>query len=91
MPNAAAVEDAYQRAPAAIKSSARLARRWAVDRLMRREGAGHHLALSRYRRGDRRIVCSFAKPSWPSDHSGTPHATGAEAIVRAVLEYEAGW
>lgn len=91
MKNPEAVDREFARVPAALKSSARLARLWALDRLMHLEGSGHDLHISRKSSRDNRIVCSFAKPSWPGDHCGTPQKSGAEAIIRSVLEYELGW
>lgn len=73
--------------PTSITEHVLVARRWAKDRLMRREGEGHYIAINRKKDG--RFVCSFAKPSWPGDHCGEPMDTGAKAIVISVLEYEA--
>ena len=81
-----AVASAMADVSAEVRGNARLALRWARQRLMRREGAGHVLQLVRQSDG---IVCAFAKPSWPGDHCGTPMPTGAEAVVQSVLEYEA--
>lgn len=82
-----AVVAALEAVPLEVRGHVRKALRWARERLMRREGAGHGFALVRDRRG---IVCAFAKPQWSGDHCGTPQRTGAEAVVRSVLEYEAG-
>lgn len=91
MRNVDTVEREYALVSNAVKENVFAAKRWAQDRLMRLEGEGHHICISRASSQDNRIVCSFAKPSWPGDHCGTPQYTGAEAIVRAVIEYEHGW
>lgn len=85
------VEREYARVPSAVKANVFAAKRWAQGRLMRLEGEGHYIAVSRASSRDSRIVCSFAKPSWAGDHCGSPCLTGAEAIVRAVIEYEHRW
>lgn len=60
---------------------------WARDTLMKHEGEGHHFELSANSEG--LLCCSFAKPSWPGDHSGSYMPTAAEAIVMSVCEYMA--
>jgi hypothetical protein len=80
-----------------IKNSSLKAYRWAKNRLMRLEGTGHEIHIhketdeSNPDPGSPRITCSFAKPSWSGDHCGRRQATGALAIITAVLEYEYGF
>lgn len=78
----------YDSLPADIKTSALKAWRWAHERLIRADGDGWCLYLFRKQNG---IVFSLSKPRWASDHCGAPRATGAEAIIMAVLEYEHGF
>lgn len=61
---------------------------WAVKTLTDYEGSGHLFEISIA--SDNRFVCSFAKPSWPGDHSSHPMFTAQEAIVLAVCEYLEG-
>src|SRR5690606_32119691 len=48
---------------------------WARDTLMKHEGEGHHFELSANH--ERLLCCSFAKPSWSGDHSGSYMPTAA--------------
>lgn len=75
--------------PSNIKSNVFVAFKWAKNRLMRLEGEGHKIVLSR-NKSTNKICCSFAKPEWPGDHCGKEMETGALAIVISVCEYENG-
>lgn len=79
----------YEAVPEEVKQHVLLAWRWAKEYLMRKQGAGHHFGL--IRKADGSIACAFAKPEWSADHCGEGMPTGAEAIVRAVCEYESGY
>jgi hypothetical protein len=79
----------YDSVPSAAKKHVMKAWRWAKDHLQRKEGAGHRFGL--VRNNDGSISCAFAKPQWNADHCGEGMPTGAEAIVRAVCEYESGY
>lgn len=79
----------YEAVPDEVKGHVLKAWRWAKDHLMRKEGDGHHFSLIRGR--DATIRCAFAKPEWSGDHCGEGMPTGAEAIIRAVCEYESGY
>ena len=57
---------------------------WAKEALINLEGSGHSFQLTAK---DDKISCSFSKPSWKSDHTGSPEYDGAEAIIKAVCEY----
>lgn len=61
---------------------------WAKETLRDLEGSGHHFNLSANKDGT--MVCSFAKPEWAGDHSGSPMYSAGEAIVIAVCEYMSG-
>lgn len=84
-----ATQAKYDKVPEDVKKNALKAWRWATDHLMRKEGDGHHFHLIRAKDGS--IRCAFAKPEWGGDHLGDGMPTGAEAIVRAVCEYESGY
>lgn len=77
----------YAKVPIEIRTNVYKAWRWARQRLMRHEGEGHLICLSRKNSQSRLIVCSFSKAWWPGDHSGRAMETGAEAIVISVCEY----
>lgn len=79
----------YERVPEEIRTDVLKAWRWARDHLMRKEGEGHYFSL--IRNNDGTISCAFAKPEWNADHCGEGMPTGAEAIIRAVCEYESGY
>lgn len=78
----------YNQLPDDIKTSALKAWRWALNRLILADGDGWCLYLYRSNDG---IKFSLSKPRWASDHCGVSRATGAEAIIMAVLEYENGF
>jgi hypothetical protein len=84
-----ATQAKYDKVPEDVKKHVFTAWRWARDYLMRKEGEGHHFVLSREKDGS--ICCAFAKPEWSGDHCGEGMPTGAEAIVRAVCEYDSGY
>ena len=84
----AAADAAYAAVPEHVREDIVEAGIWARDVLMRREGEGHCIYVTAAKDG--LVVCSFAKPEWSGDHSGTPMGHGAEAIVMAVCEYFAG-
>ena len=73
--------------PIEIKSNVYRAYRWAKKTLTYAEGHGHHIVLSRKYNNHKLICCSFAKPEWPGDHSGSYQETAAMAIVISVIEY----
>ncbi len=79
----------YDAVPSEAKEHVLKAWRWAKDHLQRKEGEGHHFGLVRNKDGS--ISCAFAKPQWSADHCGEGMGTGAEAIIRAVCEYESGY
>jgi hypothetical protein len=57
---------------------------WAKEALTNCEGSGHSFALEAK---DNKIRCSFSKPSWASDHTGSYEYEASEAIIKAVCEY----
>jgi len=61
---------------------------WAKNYLMRLEGEGHELYITRH--SDRLVCCSFAKPEWRADHTSRGMDHGAQAVVMAVCEYVNG-
>jgi hypothetical protein len=79
----------YDAVPDEVKTHVLKALRWAKDHMMRKEGEGHLFSL--YRKKDGSIGCAFMKPEWSADHCSDGMPTGAEAIVRAVCEYESGY
>jgi len=84
-----ATQEKYNAVPEDVKKHVLKAWRWARAHLMRKEGSGHHFSLIRNKDG--LICCAFAKPQWNADHCGEGMTTGAEAIIRAVCEYESGY
>ncbi|MDR3547039.1 MAG: hypothetical protein P4M11_01970 [Candidatus Pacebacteria bacterium] len=82
------VRVAYEAVPAHIKEDICEAAAWARTTLTNHEGSGHSIDVTAA--GSKHpgmVVCSFAKPQWPSDHCGRPMELGSEAIVMAVCEY----
>ena len=61
---------------------------WAKTTLTNYEGSGHMFQLTA--KGDK-ICCSFAKPSWPEDHTGNYEYDANQAIITAVCEYLVGY
>jgi hypothetical protein len=61
---------------------------WAKTTLTNYEGSGHMFQLTA--KGDK-ICCSFAKPSWPGDHTGNYEYDASQAIITAVCEYLVGY
>lgn len=82
------IHNEFNNVPLEIKTNVFKAKRWAISRLTELEGKGHYICISKESPKSNKIVCSFAKPQWPGDHCGIPCDTGAEAIVKSVLEYE---
>jgi hypothetical protein len=92
----------YDQVPDYTKEDTILAIEWAKDQLDKSIGPGYYIHIT----ADRKfylsttqkatfadtglVVCTFCKPEWSGDHSGTPMETGAEAIVMAVCEYLSG-
>lgn len=68
-----------------VKHNLFLAVKWARKTLRDLEGKGHEINVVADRDG--MVVCSFAKPEWPGDHSGSPMPTASEAVCMAVCEY----
>ena len=81
------VQAAMAATPPDVTGNVYRALRWAKDRFTRREGEGHVFQIVRENGG---YVCAFAKPEWPGDHCSQVMPTGAQAVVRAVHEYEQG-
>lgn len=78
----------YEAVPEEVRENIGLAHAWALDTLMRHEGAGHLISVTGSREGG--VICSFAKPEWSGDHSGSAMYEAAEAIVMSVCEYLCG-
>ncbi len=61
---------------------------WAREKLTAHEGEGHIIDVSGHRDGT--VSCSFAKPEWRGDHSGSRMDSASEAVIIAVCEYLRG-
>ncbi len=62
---------------------------WARDKLMRKEGEGHVFQVTTsFHRGE--VVCTFSKPEWGGEHSGTSMDMASEAVILATCEYLVG-
>lgn len=81
----ARIQAAYAAVPDFTRENIGAAYTWAVDTLMRLEGAGHEFYV--VAAGEGLVQCFFAKVSWPSDHCGRGMEQASEAIVMAVCEY----
>ncbi len=57
---------------------------WAKETMTNCEGSGHSFVLEAK---DNKMRCSFSKPSWASDYTGSYEYDAAEAIIKAVCEY----
>jgi hypothetical protein len=82
------IQAMYARVPEDTKENIGEAYAWATKTLTEHEGAGHQIFVTAGR--GRTVVCSFAKPAWPGDHSGRGMDHASEAIVMAVCEYLCG-
>ena len=82
------IEAMYDGVPEYIREDVVEAGIWARETLTNKEGSGHAIYI--FGTKDGMVECSFAKPSWPGDHCGSPMESGSEAIVMAVCEYLCG-
>lgn len=80
----------FDQLPEHIRSDMIEAAIWARDTLRDHEGAGHHFELTPDGVNEGTMSCSFAKPQWAGDHSGSYMPTAAEAIAISVCEYLCG-
>lgn len=78
----------YDALPANVKEDVLEALLWARDTLRDREGSGHCFVITGDR--DTMLSCSFAKPQWSGDHSGSAMDTDAQAVCTSVCEYLCG-
>lgn len=59
---------------------------WARKTLTDHEGGGHEFQVHPDR-GDALCNCTFSKPAWAGEHSGSCMGLASEAVVMAVCEY----
>lgn len=81
--------DMYNSIPEDIRESIYEASNWAKNYLTNLEGCGHEFYITA--NSDGTVSCSFAKPEWGGDHSGSGMDHGAQAMVMAVCEYVNGF